>query len=452
MPDRDEQRAAREPVALASGDTLLGRYQLHEKLGSGGMGVVFRATHTSLRSAVAVKVMHEPLTASPSLVERFSREARALVLLDHPNIVRVFDLGDVQGRPFIAMELLSGVNFADWMARFGGALPPLSAALELLAQACDGLAAAHAAGLVHRDLKPENLWVVESPDTSPRLKILDFGLVHVDRPMTDATLTHVNDVAGTPAYMSPEQCRSLRVGPSADLYAMGCILHRVLTGHDPFGGGNAIDVIARQMYAPIPELERPEGSEPVPPSLERLRRGLLAKEAPQRPASAALVAQALRDALRAPSEPAPVRPSRPPRGVVFPVAAPRTAGDSQQVAVTLVRLDHAEPGLDEANLLALATAGLRVDSYDAQATSTASSLYLIDAGSRPRAEVLDALRKLRLHTTGVRCVVCARQLDALRIAELVEAGASEVIPLPTSAELMLSRIQRLRRRTNDLDL
>src|SRR5690606_7417818 len=160
-------------------------------------------------------------------------------------------------------------------------------------QVLSALQAAHELGIVHRDLKPENVMLCRgaaAPGQEIDLcaKVSDFGLAHVEDPRDNLpTLTQRDAVAGTPSCMSPEQCRSLAVGPSTDLYAFGCLLACMLQGDPPFDGSSPIDVISKQMFAEPPPLERPDGLEPVPPLLERLRLELLAKKAHKRPATAA---------------------------------------------------------------------------------------------------------------------------------------------------------------------
>src|SRR5262249_50324119 len=153
----------------------------------------------------------------------------------------------------------------------------------ILLDLCDAFEAAHARGIVHRDLKPENILLTES-NGKRTAKVVDFGLAHVELPYEEGpTLTKPDTMAGAPQYMSPEQCHSLRVGPSTDLYAMGCVLTALLQGQPPFKGKTSIEIIAAHLFLPPPPLSRPSEAEPVPAELERLRLDLLAKEPERRP-------------------------------------------------------------------------------------------------------------------------------------------------------------------------
>ncbi len=272
-------------------DPLLGRcladkYTLTGVLGEGAMGVVYRGVHETLGTPIAVKVMRRNVAGDEVYRRRFAREARAASLLAHPNAVRVLDYGDDAGLPYIVMEFVEGQDLDGWLHSLGS-LPPISLVQLLGDQILSALSAAHAHGIVHRDLKPENVMLTQLQGGELLAKVSDFGLAHVEDPRDNQpTLTQRDAVAGTPAYMSPEQCRSLAVGPSTDLYAFGCLLTVLLQGHPPFDGTSPIDVISKQMFAEPPALTRASGGEPVPPLLERLRLDLLAKKAHKRPQSA----------------------------------------------------------------------------------------------------------------------------------------------------------------------
>jgi class 3 adenylate cyclase/predicted Ser/Thr protein kinase len=279
-----------------AGSLLAGRYRLERVLGRGGMGAVYKADHLALGVKVAVKVMHAAFGGSVGAERRFAREAHATSLLAHRNVVRVLDYGKSEALHFIVMELLEGESLAAWLDR-KEAPPPLAEVADLVRQIADALAAAHDAGVVHRDLKPDNVFLSTESGGSRVVKVVDFGLAHVEEDNPEGTLTRADAVAGTPYYMSPEQCRSLKVGASTDLYALGCILTELLQLAPPFEGGAPAEIIARQMFAPPPPLRRPEGAEPVPPLLERLRLDSLAKTPEARPASAAIFRDRLDQAL-----------------------------------------------------------------------------------------------------------------------------------------------------------
>ncbi len=236
---------------IAVGTVIGGRLRVDQLLGAGGMGVVVVATHLELGHRVAVKVLHDELAQSPTIVERFIREARAVVGLRTEHVCRVLDVGRLDGgAPYIMMELLEGVDLARAIAH----RPlPVPLAVEYIAQACVALAEAHAAGIVHRDLKPANLFVIRRPDGGPLLKVLDFGIAKAMA--SEANLTHASGLLGSPGYMSPEQIQSPRdVDPRTDIWALGATLYQLVSGRLPFMAPNATEVaikIASEPPAPL---------------------------------------------------------------------------------------------------------------------------------------------------------------------------------------------------------
>lgn len=277
-----------QPASAAgayAGQVLDSRYEIIERMGRGGAGEVYRAKVLAGGPDVAIKVMRPRVARNPDNVRRFRREARAAAMLDHPNVIRVVELArDQNGTMFIVMERLLGESVATWLAGLGR-LPTIDEVTSVFRPMLDAFEAAHGREIVHRDLKTENLFLARGDDGQTTLKVLDFGLAHVADPDDAGTLTKPDAIGGTIEYMSPEQCRSLRVGPSTDLYAMGCLLTELLQGRPPFDGGAAAEIMARQMFMKPPSLDRPEGAEPVPDALEALRLSLLEKEPDQRPAS-----------------------------------------------------------------------------------------------------------------------------------------------------------------------
>jgi len=263
----------------------LGPYRVLKELGRGGMGAVYLAEDTLLKRRVALKVML-PHVGGDAARARFLREGRAVAALKHDHVVTVYAAGEENGVPFLAMELLAGKTLDDWLRPDRRATP--SQVFAIGRQIAEGLAAAHAAGLVHRDIKPANVWL-EAP--KGRVKLLDFGLAR-GAGGGDPGLTGAGDILGTPAYMAPEQARGQPVDHRCDLFSLGCVLYRMATGRVPFQGDTAYAVIvAVASEEPVaPRAVNPD----VPPALEAFILSLLEKEPGDRPASAAAVLAEMR--------------------------------------------------------------------------------------------------------------------------------------------------------------
>jgi len=242
------------------------------------MGVVFLAEDPHLKRLVALKVMRPSLAASADFHRRFLREAQLAAAIEHEHIVPVYQTGEDRGVPFLAMKLLRGETLEDRLRRVGGRLP-LSEVLRIGREIAEGLAAAHAQGLIHRDIKPANVWLEEGRG---RVKIVDFGLARGTG--NDAHFTQAGAVIGTPAYMAPEQANGEEVDARCDLFSLGAVLYRTGTSTLPFGGKDTLSVLsalATQTPAPPHRLV---------PSLPRTFSGLvmrlLAKDPADRPQSA----------------------------------------------------------------------------------------------------------------------------------------------------------------------
>jgi len=248
---RERERAAPGArVALAPGAVLDGRYLLQERLGTGGMGAVWRAEHVRIGRPVAVKVLHPEVSTSPLEVERFRREALIAVQLSSPHVVEVLDFGETHdGALYLVMELLEGESLRDRLRREERLAPDVVAGL--MRQLLRGLDAAHRAGVVHRDLKPENLWLV--PRTGgDQLKILDFGIAKLSTPPPGAERTQVGLVIGTPQFLSPEQAVCGDVDARADLYSAGVIAYLLLTGRHPFPTQDQRGLLRAHAYEAVP--------------------------------------------------------------------------------------------------------------------------------------------------------------------------------------------------------
>ncbi|MFT3774454.1 MAG: protein kinase [Minicystis sp.] len=227
---------------------LMGRYRLEEVVGRGAMGEVYAATHVASGERAAVKVLQAILADDPDLKERFFREGRIASQLSSPNIVRVLDVGDDgAGVPYIAMELLSGRDLAAYLRQQDHLDAP--AVAEVLREVGRGLAAAHGAGVVHRDLKPQNIFGAEQADGRSVWKVLDFGVSKLRD--THGTLTHAA-VVGTPGYMSPEQARGGEIDHRSDIFALGAVAYRAVTGRPPFRGGMPEVLFENRVQEPGP--------------------------------------------------------------------------------------------------------------------------------------------------------------------------------------------------------
>jgi serine/threonine-protein kinase len=267
----------------------VGRYLIRGHLGRGGMASVYRAHDPRIGRDVAIKFLHGALSADPECRARFLREARAAGALSHRNIVTVHDVGEIEGRPCMAMELLEGETLGELLARKGPL--PLREVLMIGVQLARALDYAHARGIVHRDIKPGN--VMRLPDGT--IKVTDFGIAHMDDGLPGHT--QVGAVLGTPQYMSPEQARGERLDGRSDLFAAGIVLYQLLTGQRPFEADTAFAVVEQLMHKePVPlATSRPD----TPPALRRAVERCLAKRAADRPANGRELALALLDVLEA---------------------------------------------------------------------------------------------------------------------------------------------------------
>jgi eukaryotic-like serine/threonine-protein kinase len=223
--------------------TLSGRYETGERLGSGGMSNVYKATDRILERTVAVKILAEHLSDDERFVARFRREALAVAKLIHPNIVQVYDTGVDDGRHYIVMEYVSGRSGAQILQRHGPVDPTTAA--EIGIQACAGLDYAHRRGIIHRDVKPGNLMVTGGPVGGGEMtvKLTDFGIA---RAIEQTRITQVGSVVGTAAYLSPEQVRGEEATPATDVYALGVVLYQFLTGRLPYEGSSLAELAVRQ--------------------------------------------------------------------------------------------------------------------------------------------------------------------------------------------------------------
>jgi serine/threonine protein kinase len=318
-------------------ELLDNKYQVEQLLGQGGMGAVYRATHLGTKRTVALKVIRPQLSAHDQFTARFRREAEAAGRLRHPNVVDVTDFGFAQTADgpvaYLVMEYLDGCSLADIVAEEGKL--PIAWVVDILEQVCSAVEAAHQAGIIHRDLKPDNIWLEPNGRGGYTVKGLDFGLVKLreadhtaptvtpipDSPASetetvfrgtteesatliksstveDGNLTAVGSVMGTPYYMSPEQCRGEQLDTRSDIYSLGVVAYRLLTGETPFKGSPE-EVIELHKTAEAPPVR--EKNRKVPRKMARIVMSALAKDPAERPQSANGFASALRASWEGPT-------------------------------------------------------------------------------------------------------------------------------------------------------
>jgi serine/threonine protein kinase len=276
-----------------TGDVLAGKYRVERILGAGGMGVVVAARHLQLGQNVALKFLRAEACAVPGAVERFLREARAAVQIRSEHVSRVSDVGTLEdGAPYMVMEYLEGRDLAT-LLRSRGHLP-IEEAIDCVLQACEAIAEAHAIGIVHRDIKPANLFVTTRADGSRLVKVLDFGISKA-APLdgeSGGSITATATVMGSPLYMSPEQIRSAKhVDARTDVWALGIVLHELLTGRSAFCGETVAGVLAA-VVADVPPPLRSQCPD-APAGLEAVLQHCLEKDVSRRCQSVAVLAKAL---------------------------------------------------------------------------------------------------------------------------------------------------------------
>src|ERR1700678_1599829 len=311
-------------MTIAEG-TQFGPYRLIEKIGSGGMGEVYRALDTRIEREVALKLVSETYlitgvgSGSPSPVtpahgtpnshvshERFLREARSSATLNHPNVCSIHDTGEHDGRPYLVMELLRGETLKHYLAKAGGKGLTPDEVISFSQQAASALAAAHAKGIIHRDIKPANLFVVDAGRGKRLIKILDFGLAKkhpggavagsrtyglpgsgdrtVDGGTATLELTSPGSAVGTVAYMSPEQAKGEPLDARTDLFSLGTVIYEMATGKTPFAGGSTAEVFAALLRENPPPVSTMNPA--MPRKLDPIVAKLLAKDPAQRYSSA----------------------------------------------------------------------------------------------------------------------------------------------------------------------
>jgi serine/threonine protein kinase len=277
------------------GSMVGGKYKIVERAGGGGMGTVYRVKHVFLNKDFALKVM-DSRTVSAIALQRFQQEAKAASSLNHPNLVHVHDFGLIEDeRPFLVMDFVDGVTFADHLKE-NGPLPSESVD-AFFSPACFGLLAAHNQGVVHRDIKPGNLMIVRDVPlgTEGSVKVVDFGIAKVRSHESGEIqeLTRTGEIFGSPLYMSPEQCTGGKVDHRSDIYSLGCVLFEMLTGTPPHLGTNALNTMMLHGSGKIPRLKEASLGKDFPQALEEIVAKMLHKSADERYQNIGLVAHDL---------------------------------------------------------------------------------------------------------------------------------------------------------------
>jgi serine/threonine kinase PknH len=298
----------------------IGPYRIEGELGRGGMGTVYRAFDTRRRRTVALKLLADDLAGDETFRERFRREAHTAAQLGDPHVIPLHDFGEVDGRLFLDMRLVEGVDLAALIERGGHRPLDPARAVALVGQVAEALDAAHAAGLVHRDVKPSNVLVT----ASDFVYLVDVGIARSVRE-DHTSLTTTGTAIGTLDYMAPERFDGAAPDARADVYALACVLHETLTGRRAFDADSAVSVMRAHLFTPPP---RPSALAPLPRALDDVVARGMAKDPGQRYPSAGALAAAARDALggRAPATPQRAVPTALPGALPGPVPPRPTAG------------------------------------------------------------------------------------------------------------------------------
>jgi serine/threonine protein kinase len=290
----------------------LGQFEILEEIGRGGMATVYRARQTSINRIVAVKILPRHLLHDPSFFERFEREVDVITHLEHPHILPIYDYGEADGIPYIAMRYLAGGSMAQLIRRTMGAMP-LEQLEKPFVQVAQALDYAHQQGIIHRDLKPGNIMM----DESGNAYLSDFGIARV----LGSNLTG-SAIIGTPAYMSPEQANGLPLDARSDIYALGVVLFELITGREPYQAETPMALLLKHINEPLPPIQN--FREDVPQAVEKVIAKATAKDPNQRFSSAGDMARSFQDSLHTPST-APTRKAaatEDPATVVPPLATP----------------------------------------------------------------------------------------------------------------------------------
>jgi serine/threonine protein kinase/Tfp pilus assembly protein PilF len=261
------------------GTTLADKYQILEKLGTGGMGLVYKAKHLFMKRNVAIKLMLPQYASSATALKRFRQEAQAASHLNHPNILKVYDFGVTpNGLPYLVMDLLEGTNLSAELENEGHL--PLARAINIFIQTCSALQHAHGKGVIHRDLKPGNIMLVEYEGERDLVQIVDFGMAKIITTLDGEKeeLTKTGEVFGSPMYMSPEQCMGKELDPRSDIYSLGCVMYRTISGVPAVIGSTAMECFNKHANLPALPFSEVAPELNIPPSLEAIIFKAIAKD------------------------------------------------------------------------------------------------------------------------------------------------------------------------------
>lgn len=258
------------------GRVVADRYRILQLIGRGGMGVVYKCEHTRMGKIMAIKLLHGDLARDPDIQRRFRREAQAASKLSHPTTVSIFDFGTSDGLMYLVMEYVNGEDLGKILRTHGHLPCPRVAAIAV--QVCESLAEAHNAGIVHRDLKPENLLITTLKDGRDLVKLLDFGLAKLREGEERNEITSTGALIGTPYYMAPEVIRGQPVDHRADIYALGAVIYRAITGTPPFSGNSPVAVLTRHLTDELilPSQRRPDYG--IPPAIDKIVQRCMQKD------------------------------------------------------------------------------------------------------------------------------------------------------------------------------
>jgi tRNA A-37 threonylcarbamoyl transferase component Bud32 len=416
------QRPAAERADPLVGTVLGGQYQIESLLGKGGAGRVYVATQLTLRRKVALKVLNPELDSNGEehFSERFFREASLAGSLQHPNVVTVHDYGQTEtGLCFIAMELLDGRSLKEVLA--DGAMDP-ERALDLFEQIVRGLRAAHRAGLVHRDVKPGNVLVCRGDDGQDHPKLLDFGLVKSEHGEV-TEITRDGSFLGTPHYASPEQVRGEEADVRSDLYSVGVMLFRALSGKLPYASKNAMAIAMSHVRDPIPSFEERAPGLAIPPAFEVVVRRCMAKNPAERYPDADALLAAFAEVRRITYGPSPTLPPAP-----APAPPPKKVTVGMVLLVTSVAGGAVGAGLLGLAYLSEATSPIRASVVEAPAPIEAELSEGSDANGTELAEepaIVPVSLTLGSEPSGATVWKGAIELGKTPYAGVVEFGPGE---------------------------